>query len=217
MQQWGIRLIPEPVLSEVERQEKLDMSHYPEEFVEYLKHWPVPFVLIKKDDVIRDDKLRKPGNNGRKVAAIRYEPDPPFSEKIITDPYWKIPYVLPTGDGGLEIATFTEFSGQDRHMHKKSIEIYTVLKGSMEIYLNDKGPFLLAEGEEVLILPGTVHQVCQRTPRRDLPDEKFDLIVRVHATDCYGSSDKYVQLSQNGNWERWSDLSKKDKQKAYKK
>jgi len=27
MQQWGIRLIPE--------QEKLDMSHYPEEFVEF--------------------------------------------------------------------------------------------------------------------------------------------------------------------------------------
>jgi len=35
MQQWGIRLIPEPVLSEVERQEKLDLSHYPEEFVEF--------------------------------------------------------------------------------------------------------------------------------------------------------------------------------------
>jgi hypothetical protein len=35
MQQWGIRLIPEPVLREVERQEKLDMSHYPEEFVEF--------------------------------------------------------------------------------------------------------------------------------------------------------------------------------------
>jgi hypothetical protein len=30
MQQWGIRLVP--------KEERLDLSHYPKEFVEYLKH-----------------------------------------------------------------------------------------------------------------------------------------------------------------------------------
>jgi mannose-6-phosphate isomerase-like protein (cupin superfamily) len=186
------------------------------------QNWPVPFVLIKKDYVIQDaevirkeNKLRMLGKNGRKIVATSVISK--FDEELIDDPIWKVPKILPTGDGGLEIASFTEFAGQDRHKHKKSIEIYTVLKGTMEIYIDDKGPYSVYEGDEVVILPGTIHQVVQKNPRPDLSEGDFDLLVRVHAMDCYGNADKYVQLNPNGDWERWDNISREEKDRAYKK
>jgi mannose-6-phosphate isomerase-like protein (cupin superfamily) len=183
--------------------------------------FPVPFVIVKMDAVIHDaehlgqeNKLKKPGNNGRKIIATNIIPE--YGEVTIDDPIWKVPKALPTGDGGLEVSTFTEYSGQERHMHMKCTEIYSVIKGTMDILINDEGPYSLQKGEEVVILPGTIHQVIQRNPGLDTPSEMFDLVVRVHGFNCFGSADKYVQLGPQDKWRRWDTLSKEDRDRAYK-
>ena len=183
---------------------------------------PVHFVLIKKDAVVRDaevidedNKHRKPGNNGRKILAK--EVIERFGEKEISDPLWTVPYVLPTGEGGVEVATFTEYAGQDRHKHDRSIEIYTVLKGSMQIYINDDGPHQVNELDEIVILPGTIHEVVEQQPAQENANNGFSLLVRVHAIDCYGDVDKFVQFSPDGEWKRWDSIPREEKPKAYRK
>lgn len=187
-----------------------------------IQSYSVPFVLIKKDAVIRDaemigeeNKLGRMNNNGRKVLATTVMPQ--FGEVEINNPFWKVPAVLPTGNGGLEVATFTEFAAQDRHKHALSTEIYTVLKGRLRMYINDEGPYELDAMEEVVILPGTVHEVIQEKRETCAPGEDFELLVRVHALQCFGVDDKYVQFNQEGEWHRWSGLSKEDRARAYKK
>ncbi|MCX5643344.1 MAG: hypothetical protein NTZ17_01470 [Phycisphaerae bacterium] len=157
--------------------------------------WPVPFVLIRRDAAMRDgevagqpNKLRIPGNNGRKILATEVVPQ--FGEKEICDPLWHVPYVLPTGEGGVEIATFTEFAGQDRHKHETGLETYTVLKGTMEIYINDAGPYPVHEMEEIVILPCTVHEVVENIPNQKNSGVEFALLVRVHSINCLGGVDK---------------------------
>lgn len=185
---------------------------------------PVPYVIITKDAVTRDspfrghaNRLRLPGNNGRKILVTECAPQEPFCEHVIglDELEWRPPAILPTGEGGVEIATFTEFSGQDRHKHIKSMETYTVLKGTMDIHLNDTGPFTLSAGDEVVVLPGTIHQVCVRPRSERLPADDFALLVRVHAINAYGISDKYVQLSKDGEWRRWDTLSPEERKKAF--
>lgn len=184
--------------------------------------WPVEFVFIGHDAVLRDgevvgepNKLRVPGNNGRKVLAT--EVLAKFGEKQICKPGWHVPYVLPTGEGGIEVATFTEFAGQDRHKHETSIEIYTVLKGSMEIYINDDGPHQVRQMEEVVILPGTVHEVVEQIPDANGVSNDFSLLVRVHAISCFGAVDKFVQFSPDGEWKRWDGVPRDERPKAYRK
>jgi uncharacterized cupin superfamily protein len=184
--------------------------------------YPVPFVLITRDFVQRDaevmgkeNKLGRENNNGRKICATEVMTQ--FDEHTIREPLWKVPAVLPTGDGGLEVATFTEFAGQDRHKHFKGTEIYTVLQGELEIYIDDKGPYVLQAGDEVVILPETVHEIIQKKRRSRDVGETFDLLARVHSLNCYGAADKYVQLEQGGKWQRWSDLSKDERARAYRK
>lgn len=181
---------------------------------------PPPFVLIARAAVERDagpadNKLGKENNNGRKIFATQFMPE--LGETVLADPLWRAPAVLPTGEGGLEVATFTEFTGQDRHKHRLSTEIYTVLKGTMLIYINDAGPYELKAMDEVVILPGTVHEIVQGKRRPRAPDEAFDLMVRVHALNCSGVRDKYVQFEPGGEWHRWGALTKADRARAYKK
>jgi len=182
----------------------------------------IPFVLIRKHAVLRDaepigkeNKLGALNNNGRKILATGVMPQ--FGEVPIENPIWKVPAVLGTGDGGLEIATFTEFAGQDRHKHGVSTEIYTVLKGTMLMYINDQGPYEVHEMEEVVIFPGTVHEVVQQKVRPREQGEDFDLVVRVHALNCHGVDDKYVQLEPSGEWLCWNSLSREQRQQAFKK
>jgi len=184
--------------------------------------WPVPFVIIRWDAVVRDGEcagrvnmLRTPDNNGRKILATTVMPT--LGEEVISDPAWRVPFVLPTGDGGLEIATFTEFSRQDRHKHEKSIEIYTVLKGTLEIFIDDADPYAVRQGEEVVILPGTVHEILERRLLQPKAGEEFSLLVRVHAINCLGAADKFVQLSPTSPWVRWDRLSAEERVKAYRK
>ena len=106
--------------------------------------------------------------------------------------------------GGFEIASFTEFSAQDRHKHDRAVEIYTVLEGRMEMYIDDAGPYLFGSGDEVVILPGTVHEIVQKKRRARNPGEPFDMLVRVHVIGCYGAEDKYVQVEAGQEWRRWS-------------
>jgi quercetin dioxygenase-like cupin family protein len=165
-------------------------------------------IVLRKNAVERDWKLAAPGNNGRKVLVTRIWPD---KERPIEDPEWhaepeggRTP-VLETGPGGLEIATCTEKSAQDRHKHLAGTEIYTVLSGRLAIYVDDQGPIELAEGDEIVILPGTVHQV--------VPGGR--MLVRIHAPACRGEDDKYVQLEPGGEWVRWSDLSPDQRRRAH--
>lgn len=176
--------------------------------------YPVPFIYISKARVLRDEKLGLSNNNGRRVCATTVMPE--FGEREIEDPRWNPPAILPTGDGGLEIATFTEFASQDRHKHESAIEIYTVLAGDMQMYIDDAGPHALQAGDEVVILPGTVHQVVQSKPREREEDEDFDLLVRVHAIGCRGADDKFVQLEKDGKWRAWSELSRDERKSSYK-
>ncbi|PKH03661.1 hypothetical protein CXF72_05205 [Psychromonas sp. MB-3u-54] len=184
--------------------------------------YPVSHVLITRQNAEKDaeiigqkNKLGESNNNGRKVFATNIMPD--FGETLITEALWKAPSVLPTGKGGLELATFTEYASQDRHKHQRGIEIYTVLKGIMKIYINDSGPHLLHSGDEVVILPGTIHEVIQQKQGDHEKGSAFELIVRVHSIYCYGAEDKYVQLKSDGPWLKWSDLSKPQRFSAYKK
>ncbi|MCP5158625.1 MAG: cupin domain-containing protein [Gammaproteobacteria bacterium] len=184
--------------------------------------FPVPFVLVRNECVALDgemaqldNKLGKANNNGRKILATTVMEA--FGEKLIDTPIWSAPKILPTSEGGIEIATFTEYSGQDRHKHHAGLEIYTVLKGKMEILINDEGPFVLNAMDEVVILPDTIHEVIQKKPNQAKPgSDEFALLVRVHSVNCLGESDKYVQLEAGGQWMCWKDLTKKQRSSAYK-
>jgi len=178
----------------------------------------VPYVLITKDAVLHDatpagqkNKLLIPGNNGRRMLAT--EALPKFDEYPITSPEWAAPAILPTGPGGIEIGTFTEFSRQDRHRHAKATEIYTVLRGVCRVRLNDEAPLTLQEGDELVVLPGTVHQIIETmaAPRRD---GDLALLVRVHAINCHGDADKFVQMEEGGAWMVWRDLTAEQRRLA---
>jgi quercetin dioxygenase-like cupin family protein len=47
----------------------------------------------------------------------------------------------------------------------------------------------LEEGDEVIVLPGTVHEVL---------NSGREFLVRVHAINCYGEMDKYIE--RPGAW-----------------
>jgi quercetin dioxygenase-like cupin family protein len=185
-----------------------------------LNSHPVPFVLIPSNHVERDaeltggeNKLGKKGNNGRRILATSVWTE--SGEFAISEPVWQVPAIYPTGGGGLEVSTFTEFSGQDRHMHRKGIEIYTVLKGTLQIYINDQ-LLKLHTMDEVVILPNAIHEVVQTQHRDRRPGEDFSLLVRVHSINCHGELDKYVQMARGGPWLCWADLTTQERACAYK-
>jgi len=153
----------------------------------------VTHVIIKFSDVIRDDKLKLPNNNGRKILANKIYKE---KEYHITDINWtpdfnadkKTP-ILEVGCGGVELATFTHTAKQNKHLHLIGTEIYTVLSGSMCIEINGI-LYKLEEKDEIVILPGTIHKVLQ--------DEHNEFVTRVHSINCHGDNDKYVEV--NGEW-----------------
>ena len=175
----------------------------------------VPYVLIKRARAEEDTKLGQHANNGRKVCATSVMEK--FGEIEIEDPKWNVRAVLPTGDGGFEVATFSEYAGQDRHKHGQGTEIYTVLKGTLQIRINEDDPLTLETGDEIVILPGTVHEIVQQKHGSAPVGETYELLVRVHSLNCRGADDKYVQLETDGDWVKWSDLSKEDRTNAIKK
>lgn len=151
-------------------------------------------IVLRKSIVCQDWRIHiKPRdkNNGRKVLVNEMRPS---KETQIHEPEWKpgpqegqTP-VLETGYGGVEVASFNQKAGQDRHKHLTSTEIYTVLEGKIKIRVNDE-ELLLDAGDEIIVLPGTVHEVL---------DSGTEFLVRLHAIDCHGDRDKYV--SQGGAW-----------------
>lgn len=174
----------------------------------------IPYVLIDKTTVSKDSKLGHEANNGRKICATSVMEK--FDEVEISNPVWNVRAVLPTGNGGYEVATFSEYSGQDRHMHHQGIEIYNVLKGTMQIRINDIDLLTLDMGDEIIILPKTIHEVVQQKQGSATPGTDYELLVRVHSLNCYGADDKYVQLTKDGKWMKWSDISKEERKKAIK-
>jgi hypothetical protein len=88
----------------------------------------------------------------------------------------------------------------------------------MGIFINDEGPFVLNALDEVVVLPGTIHEVIQKKPNQTRAKfEEFDLLVRVHSINCLGETDKYVQVEQDSEWICWQDLNKNQRETAYKK
>jgi quercetin dioxygenase-like cupin family protein len=153
----------------------------------------ISHVILRKHIVETDWRiwvLPKEKNNGRKVLVNEILRE---AERPIDDPEWKpepppppaghTP-VLETGYGGVEVATFTEKAGQDRHKHLASMEIYTILEGTMTIRIEDKQDVILQAGDEVVILPGVVREVL---------DKGTSFLTRLHAINCHGLRDKYVE------------------------
>jgi mannose-6-phosphate isomerase-like protein (cupin superfamily) len=181
----------------------------------------VSHVVIQLQNAIQDAcpdgsvrrKLETPGNNGRKVFATSVMLQK--GETTIDNEIWSAPAIYPTGNGGIEIATVTEFCSQDRHLHNHATEIYTVLRGQLGMFINDKEIPILNAGDEIVVLPGTIHQVRKPTCALEVKKE-FDLVVRVHSICCYGEDDKYVQLQQGGEWVKWNALSAELRVNAYK-
>ena len=152
----------------------------------------IPYVIIRKDRARTDRKLQLPNNNGRKVLSITlYE----NKERNIQEPEWKpgesdkekTP-ILVTGPGGLEVATFNQNAKQEAHKHLIGTEIYTVLEGVMEMIIDEQDVIKLKEGDEIVILPNTAHEILTNRP----------FLVRVHCVNCYGANDKYVKVK--GEW-----------------
>jgi mannose-6-phosphate isomerase-like protein (cupin superfamily) len=160
------------------------------------------------------NKLASCAATGRKICTTFVMPE--FGEHAVDRVDWSVPAVLATGPGGFEIASFTEFSAQDRHRHDRAVAIYTVLEGRMEMYINDAGPYVFGSGDEVVILAGTVHEIVQKKRRPRNPGEPFDMLVRVHVIGCYGAEDKYVQLGQGQEWRRWSELLVEERRSCFK-
>ena len=164
-------------------------------------------IVIRKVVTEKDEKLLKPGNDGRKIFATSGVINE-FEEKEINSGVWSPGDIFPTEEGDIEISSFTNIARQDRHYHKNTIEIYMVLSGNMLIYITDKKTrYCLKEGDEIVILPGTVHFI----------DSKKDIsfLTRVHSFNSYGASNKFVQLEKNGEWFCWANLSDKDKNTVY--
>lgn len=155
----------------------------------------ISHVVLRKDVVNRDWRISvqpKEKNNGRKVLVNEIFPK---TEKHIENPEWEFAPqegqtpVLETGYGGVEIATFTEKAGQDRHKHLVSMEIYTVIEGAMTIRIGDSNNVVLQSGDEIVVLPGVIHEVL---------DMGTSFLTRVHAINCHGPRDKYTE--ENGVW-----------------
>ena len=156
-----------------------------------------PYLVLRKEAAKADWKLRsRPGakNNGRKVLVNRlYD----LTEEHAQSPEWeagpeggKTP-VVETGAGGLEVSTFTHEAAQDCHKHEAATEIYVVLEGRMRMRLGEAGgPVVLAAGDELIVLPGTAHEV--------LPEEGEPFLARVHTVNHHGGGDKYVK--RGGEW-----------------
>ena len=168
-----------------------------------------PYVLLRSEVVARDPRLVEPGNNGRKVLATELWPQ--RGEHALEIPEWSPSAVVATGTGGLEVSTLTEHTRQDRHKHLRATEIYTVLRGSLAVRLEDGEPLELAVGDELVVLPGTVHELLPPAPRGASAPE---LLVRVHAIASGGAADKLVQLEPEGPWRVWPELSLDERDRA---
>jgi quercetin dioxygenase-like cupin family protein len=145
-----------------------------------------PYLIVRLKDAASDDKVRRPGNNGRKVTAIALRPE---SETRATATCWKSAHparktpVVETGMGGIEVSTFTHTARQDRHKHARGTECYTVLAGRMKARVGRGRICVLDAGDELLVFPGTVHEI--------LTEGEF--LTRVHSVNCFGVADKFVE------------------------
>ena len=161
-------------------------------------------IVIRKKEVKSDRKLLTPNNNGRKIFATSGAIQE-FGEREIKSGIWTPGDIYPTKKGGLEISTFTETAKQDRHMHKETTEIYTVLEGGIFIAINNDEHFYLDEGDEIIIYPGTIHYLSTR----------YMSLIRVHSINSYGAKDKFVQLQKNGKWCCWAYLSDEERETVF--
>ncbi len=150
----------------------------------------VPYLIMRLKDAANDGKLEQPGNNGRKVIAISLCP---AFEKHASVPAWrsaaagkKTPIVV-TGDGGLEVSTFSQTARQDFHKHKRGTECYTVLSGDMKVRLSKRKAITLHAGDELVVFPGTVHEI--------LAQGKF--VARVHSVNSFGAKDKFIKKNSH--------------------
>ena len=156
-----------------------------------------PYLVLRREKVKADWKLKRRAgarNNGRKVLVNRLYAE---TEEHARSPAWaagpeagKTP-VVETGAGGLEVSTITHEAAQDYHKHLLATEVYTVLEGTMRMRLGEPGEsVVLAAGDEVIVLPGTAHEV--------LNEDGEPFLARVHAVNSHGDADKYVKL--DGEW-----------------
>ncbi|MCI4625784.1 MAG: hypothetical protein L3V56_07460 [Candidatus Magnetoovum sp. WYHC-5] len=154
----------------------------------------ISYLILRVNEIKKDAKLLEYNSNGRKVLVNKMRPSTEFyafeSEWSVVS-NGKTP-VFETGEGGIEISTFTEKSKQDLHKHLIGTEIYTVIEGTMRLQLEERYTVTLNVCDEIIVFPGTAHRILN-----DEQNEHF--LVRVHSINCYGKEDKYLKI--NNNWQ----------------
>ncbi|MFP4056218.1 MAG: cupin domain-containing protein [Candidatus Brocadiia bacterium] len=142
-----------------------------------------PPVLLVRRDALRGDPALQPGARGARkllVTALR-----PETEAEATESEWRPPaahgrcpvQAMPR----TELALFTHAAAQDRHVHLRGTEIYTVLEGEMGLEVAGR-EYRLAAGDLAVVNPGAAHQVRPQ-------GAKF--LCQVVCVDCGGPEDKH--------------------------
>jgi mannose-6-phosphate isomerase-like protein (cupin superfamily) len=82
-------------------------------------------------------------------------------EREATEIEWRPPAVESKCDVLLmhdtEVSIFNQDASLDRHYHKFATEIYTLLKGRMQVEVEDQ-IWELEAGDTMIVTPGTVHR-----------------------------------------------------------
>lgn len=147
----------------------------------------LPALLLTRQAVAADSALL-PGARGARKHIVTELFDKKETEAI--GPVWvspaegeKCPVVVAKG---LEMASFTEVTAQDRHYHKVGTEIYIVLAGMMRIEV-DGLVFTLELGDTLVVNPDAVHQV--------LVEEGDIFLTRVITGNCGGGERQVRRLA----------------------
>ncbi len=141
----------------------------------------LPALLIRKSSASIDPQLQPGARGARKQVVTKlYE----SKERLAGEVFWNSPVEdekcpVMVADN-LEVATFNEVTGQDRHSHGKAREIYIVLDGTM--YMEVAGEtYGLGAGDMIIINPGMAHEVLRQG----------SFLCRVITPDCGGPADKF--------------------------
>jgi len=140
-------------------------------------------LLVRKDLVKEDPALQDVNRGARKLLATAILDT---KERPSTEVEWQPPResekcaVQLTSD--TELAVFNNLAEQDRHLHRKGTEIYTVLEGIMFIEIEGE-EHKLEQGDLIVLNPNTLHQVQKET----------EFLCQVLIANSGGAKDKYAK------------------------
>ncbi len=140
------------------------------------------FFLIRKEEMKKDPALQFGARGARKVLVTELYPEKEqevFLCEGQLDSCGKAPVQVMKDS---EIAFFNQNASQDNHYHKEGTEIYTVLEGEMDIFIQGRA-YTLHQGDTVIVHPHTVHQIKSRN---------IPFLASVITINCHGVYDKFL-------------------------